>query len=231
MGITTFGQGIEEVRRECGNREELTADRVRQLLVYSMLHLASPDVFRHQELFIPENVTLVAGVNQVAIGVSGYTGRTVHYVEGVRNSTSDYGLIPKDKRWLRERRRATSGRPQYYIHANLGEIHYLDLYPTPDAQYGVDILIVETYATPRTDAIYTNDATEFQLSSEWDEVIVKGGVWRAWNWLGQKAMAEAALADLVGLINDKKERHYFEAEADPREVEISMPMSTQRFTR
>lgn len=228
MGNLSWGDAITGVRGELGGRASLTGAQIRGWLTAGLWHIAQPSVFRHPELYFYDTVTLTAAGDYV-IPETLVDLERIFFVGGVRNSTAgrEYPLVAKDSRWFRERMRSVAGRPGYYQHYNTAGVDTLGIYPLPSAEYVGETLEVKLYALPELE---TEGGDVFPFGAEWDEVMVAGGVWRGWRHLQQFAMAKEVRGDYAGLINDIREREGFEQEEDPKEWDISVGTSVQRFS-
>ena len=167
MGDMSLAECRVQVRQDLDGRSvaALPNARVDQWLNWTLHHVSNPKVFMHPRLHVFENVTLVAGTNQYALGAGGL--REVWMVLGVRNTQAltGYPLKPKGRRWFRQRIQDIPGRPSYYMHTSTPAVlSVLQVYNAPDATHNGQILEVEEYCKHQA---WT---TLHTLDAKWDEV-------------------------------------------------------------
>lgn len=226
MGNLTATQLCDEIRLALGSKPVAdwpNTPNCERRLNESLMHLASPRVYRHRELEVEHTTALVTDQAAYTIDLGGV--RTLSTVSLVMVNPAD----PYD-RWridpLRERRahelsgRLTAQRPRAYSMWNTST---LELLPAPSAQYNGWTLSLRRIAMPTLFDLTAAPNATSPLHEVWDEALILGAVWRSWRTLKEWKLAEATKAETGQLINEIADRMSVEAEDYDHIVDLHQP--------
>lgn len=215
MGAATLQDLRDELRFAVGGYQssatELPDTRVDRWLRWAQLHVARPAIYPHRELMTSGTFMLVT--SQAPYPFTGF-GTSVDNVQAIRRihyETRGHRLRPMSHRQYLEAARNQSGvlntgEPQSY--AVEGSNLYVE--PAPSSTYNGGTVRVFFFRKPV--ALAASPATE--LAEDWDEVILQGGVWRAFKALNVADRAEIAKIEFGQLINEVRDRLREDAQQD-----------------
>lgn len=216
MGTMTGPEIATLVRGNLGNRSSTDVPDATLLwfVNWTLLHLASPRVYRHRELQETRSTTLVTGTALYNIVASGSPALAVDSVV-IAHPTDSHRRRRLDP--MRDRDAfdisgvMTASEPQWY--AKWGETQ-IELLPAPGSTYNAWNLHIRYLAPPTLFVVgdMGSGTTTTPYSPLWDEVVVQGATWRGWRWLREWERAEQAKGEFGQLINETASRVDVEAE-------------------
>ena len=187
MGTQTRDEFRTRVRFKLDNRADVTDAQIDDWVNDAYDHVSRPNIFRHRELQTTQTIPLLTTVREYALSTD------VDYIYTVFNSTEGYGLLPRDLRSF-DRARISDRQPRFYD--TWGSNLVLD--STPDSGSVGDNIVVRYWQT-RT-RLSTNAATA--IHERWDEIIMWGATWRAWDDLNNIDRADQARDNFARMINE-----------------------------
>ena len=197
MGTLTLSEARTELWYLVEQNSELdpstssNAVRLNRWLNWSYLNVARPSTFRHMETETTSNLTLVTFTPSYTLPSTVWAIDHIYYVEG------GYSLIRNIRREM-SNRTIGSGRPASY--ARWGRTIYLDNSPTSTESGGT--LRVFGWLIP---TVLSADGSQTILTAHWDEVIITGAAWKAWEALGESSKADVLRESYAAKVNDVRE--------------------------
>lgn len=215
MGAASLQNLRDELRYTVGGylsgTDELPDARVDRWLGWALLHVARPAIYPHRELMTSGTLTLVT--SQAPYPFTGF-GTSVDNVQAIRKvyyETRGHRLRPMSHRQYLESARTGAGaiiegEPLQYTVEGTN----LYVYPAPSSAYNGGT--VRVFFFGKATALAAAPATT--LAEDWDEVILQGGVWRAFRALNVADRAEIAKIEFGQLINEVRDRLREDAQQD-----------------
>lgn len=214
MGQMTLTEMVSEVRYGLGNRTGVTTARIVRWLNWSLLHVSQPTVHRHIELLEDgAPVIMVAGTTNYAVPTRLIAPYQVRAQQGSGGTYYRWLEAMVPRRFDRLQPSPTpQGAPAYYTY---GPTRAVRIYPAPDATWAGGDLQVRGWMRP-TLFVTSSMSVTSPLADIWDEVLVMGGIWRAWTTLNVPDRAEVMGQTYAGLINEVSRVLNVAGEDDPR---------------
>jgi len=215
MGVATLQALRDELRFGVGGflatADELPDPRVDRWLGWALLHVSRPSIYSHRELMTSGTFALVASTPSYTLASFGTTTDNVQAIRRVHYETRGHRLRPMSHRqYLEAARRAdgtvVTGEPQQYA------IDGPSLYVSPAASANFLGTVRVFFFRKPTALAAAGAATE--LAEDWDEVILAGGVWRAFRALNVADRAELAKLNFGQLVNEVRDRLREDAQQD-----------------
>ena len=210
MGTMTLADFRSELIFDLRNRTDTTdplgfsTTRQDRYINAGYLHVAHPSVFRHQELQVRVNLSLISGTQGYTFTPTGgltsmniVALRSAAYVQAATDdpTATRTKLFPHDEQWFQDRSVNSGGPPRdYYVRAN-----QVFLSPVPGANEAGNLVVLTAVREPARLSL-GGDLTV--LPSTWDEIVSLAARWRAEFHLGYRDLAEASKLDLNALINE-----------------------------
>ena len=220
MGTMTFAEMRDELMFALDNRGETTASgvtpaRKSRWINSAYRHVSMPSVFRHRELEVSQDVTLVTSTASYSLNSDLWA------IQSVYNTTSlrERRLRPRSMRQL-DSMLTTLGEPTLY--ARWGNT--IHLRRVPSSSFNGDTLRVRYWDRP---SLLSADSDLSVLTDEWDEIIIMGARWRGWLWMNVPDRAEQARQDFGRMINEITDTFQLEGEDTDwnPEVYVDDPMA------
>ncbi len=219
MGTMTASAMGEQVRQNLGNRTTSSGDLPTDVnivvwLNWSLLHIASPKVYRHRELQVTTTLALATNTSLYTIGTPETLGIHSVVIRNPSNVTDRSRLTPmRDREAFEISGVNSSSRPTHYSLYGATQIEVL---PAPSSGYNAWNLYVRRQVTP---TLFTLDGSSLLKTTEtsplhtvFDEALVEGATWRGWRFLEQWERANQAKTETGQLINEITERIGLDAE-------------------
>jgi len=176
-----------EVRQYLGNRADYTIDQAKLDVNRQYQRLMLSYQF-HETEFVDSSISTVATVPTVTEPAG------ARVITGMRDTTNDCEVVPKDHHWLVEQDTVSTGPPEFFVRYEDGSV---TLWPIPDAIYALKIWYKKApdYMVADTDVpIYPAD---------WHEIIVLLAASRAFFRYSLDAKAQniknEALSDIASI--------------------------------
>lgn len=227
MGTLTASEMCDEIRLHLGDKSVAdwpNAARCERRLNESLMHLASPRVYRHKELEVEHTTAIVASQSTYTIDLGSVRTLAIDslVLASPTNSLDRWRLHP-----IRERHghvvsgRYSPERPRMY---SVWGANQFEVFPEPSSQYAGWTLSLRRIAMPTLFDLTVSPTAVSPLHEVWDEVLVLGAVWRSWRMLKEWKLAEATKAETGQLINEIADRMSVEAEDFDHIVDMHQPL-------
>lgn len=225
MGVLTRDQMVTEVRFGIGGRNlDIESTRIVYWLDWTYQHCSHPSVYPHRQLQSNGTFALANGDdNYNFTDVTGVTDPT--HVMAIRllfNQTRGTRIVPKSLRQMEELRWIGSGNkvtgpPDYYSI----EGTTLQLSPVPGSANTGDTVALFYWKSPGQ---LSSSGPASIFATEWDEILIQGGIWRGLRFIGQTERAETAKVEFGQLINEVQNRVFADQMEDPsnRSFEVDL---------
>lgn len=219
MGILSLTDMRSSLALLLNTRDEVSTStaagqaRLDQYLNWAYARVSHPSIFEHVELQTSTTLTLVTNQQNYTLATA-----TIFAIDHIYYAAQNKRLYPMSRRALSDQT-VPSGMPTRYAH--WGTTVWLDRVPTT-AENG-QVLTVFGWSLPT--ALAASPAS--LLHALWDEVIVIGGAWRGWRYLGDLARSDTYREEYAALVNEVKDTLTVEA----KDIGWPSPMSVQEYQR
>lgn len=197
---TAASSFLTDVRLELGSPPTTRITDAQILTRINRSYMEVATRYRHPELNSSVTGTTVSGTATVALS----TATRYWYTVALRDESNDTTLVRRPMAWLLSQDRDSHGAPQYYTRYGTNMI----LHPIPDGAYSYawyyQVRPALLTSAPDTSTVFD--------STDWDEIVMWGGVWRCFQTLGQQDRMIHTRNVWRTLINSMPEAQVLESE-------------------